>query len=438
MAKIVVQGGRPLQGSVRANGAKNAVLPILAASLLPVSGASVLEDVPHLSDVRNMRQLLEVVGARTEDLPNGKLRIHAERVQSTEAPAELVRKMRASFLVLGPLLAKFGVARVGLPGGCSIGERPIDLHITGFEALGATVEVGAGFIEAKAMNGKLYGADIYLDFASVGATQNIMMAAVLAEGKTIIENAAKEPEIVDLANYLNRMGANVRGAGTDVIRIEGVEQLHGAEHTIIPDRIEAGTFLLAGAITGGDVYVEGAISNHLAPLLAKLKEAGVTVIDDVKGVRVIGAERMRPLDVKTLVYPGFPTDMQAQMMALLTVIPGVSYVTETVFENRFMHVAELKRMGADIRVDGRTATIRGVERLSGASVTATDLRAGASLILAGLIAEGQTEVHAIHHIERGYVDIVEQLNGLGAGIQRMEQEPPRRLILSESMTEATL
>ena len=438
MAKIVVQGGHRLQGSVKANGAKNAVLPILAASLLPVSGDSVLEDVPRLTDVNNMRILLEALGARTEDLPNGKLRIHAERVQSTEAPAELVRKMRASFLVLGPLLARFGVARVGLPGGCSIGERPIDLHIKGFEALGAVVEVGNGFIEAKALNGKLYGANLYLDFASVGATQNIMMAAVLAEGRTVIENAAKEPEIVDLANYLNQMGAIVRGAGTDVIRIEGVERLHGAEHTVIPDRIEAGTFLVAGAITGGDVYVEGAISNHLAPLLAKLKEAGATILDDVHGVRVTGAGTLRPLDVKTLVYPGFPTDMQAQMMAMLTVTPGISYVTETVFENRFMHVSELRRMGADIRIDGRTATIRGVERLNGASVTATDLRAGASLILAGLVAEGMTEVHNIHHIERGYVDIVEQLCGLGANIQRLDQEPARRLILTESITEATL
>ncbi|MGZ4031018.1 MAG: UDP-N-acetylglucosamine 1-carboxyvinyltransferase, partial [Tumebacillaceae bacterium] len=261
-----------------------------------------------------------------------------------------------------------------------------------------------------------------LDFASVGATQNIMMAAVLADGKTVIENAAKEPEIVDLANYLNKMGAQVRGAGTDVIRITGVETLRGCEHTAIPDRIEAGTFLVAAALTGGDVYVEGAISNHLVPVIAKLKEAGAQVEDDVNGIRVIGGGALRPLDVKTLVYPGFPTDMQAQMMALLTLIPGISYVTETVFENRFMHVAELRRMGADIRIDGRTAIVKGGKQLTGAAVTATDLRAGAALILAGMVAEGQTEVHGLHHIDRGYVDIVGKLNALGAKIVRVEQE----------------
>jgi len=423
LAKIIVQGGHRLNGYVKASGAKNAVLPILAAALLPETGDSILEEVPNLSDVRAYRELLQFMGVTTEELADGTLRLNASRITATEAPAELVRKMRASFLVLGPLLARFGIARVGMPGGCSIGERPIDLHIKGFEALGATVELGNGFIEARAPKEGLKGATIYLDFASVGATQNIMMAAVLAEGRTILENAAKEPEIVDLANFLNKMGAEVRGAGTDVIRITGVKRLHGVEHTVIPDRIEAGTFLVAAAITGGNVYVEGAISQHLLPLIAKLKEAGATVTDDGNGVRVTADGPLRPIDVKTLVYPGFPTDLQAQVTALLTVVPGTSSITETVFENRFMHVPELRRMGADIRIDGRTAFISGVDRLKGASVRATDLRAGACLILAGLVAEGETEVSELHHIDRGYVNIVEKFNALGAKIIRVEEKP---------------
>jgi UDP-N-acetylglucosamine 1-carboxyvinyltransferase len=422
MAKIVVQGGQRLMGTVKVHGAKNAVLPILAASLLGSKGESVLEEVPNLSDVETMCALLEALGVKAREHELGLLRLNAEQADSTEAPAELVRKLRASFLVLGPMLARFGKARVAMPGGCSIGERKVDLHIKGFEALGAQVEQGENYIEATAPGGRLKGDVIYLDFPSVGATQNIMMAATLAEGRTVIENAAKEPEIVDLANFLNKMGADVRGAGTDTIRINGVDELHGAEHMIIPDRIEAGTFLVASAITGGDVYVEGAISNHLAPLLAKLREAGAEVIDDVTGVRVKAGGPLRPLEVKTLVYPGFPTDLQAQMMALLTVVPGTSYVTETVFENRFLHVAELRRMGADIRVSGRTAIINGVERLHGANVTSTDLRAGASLILAGLVAQGHTEVHGVHHIDRGYVDIVQKFAALGANIERVEPE----------------
>jgi len=438
LAKIVVQGGHRLKGFVKASGAKNAVLPILCAALLPERGDSLLEDVPDLSDVRNMRQLLEGLGVDTEVQGPGTIRLNADTILSTEAPAELVRKMRASFLVLGPLLARFGRARVSMPGGCSIGERPIDLHIKGFEALGATVEVGNGYIEARANGGRLKGATIYLDFASVGATQNIMMAAVLAEGKTVIENAAKEPEIVDLANYLNKMGAEVRGAGTDVIRIHGVERMHGAEHTIIPDRIEIGTYLIAAAVTGGDVYVEGAISEHLLPLIAKLKEAGANVHDDGNGIRVTAGPTLRPLEVKTLVYPGFPTDMQAQMMALLTIVPGTSYVTETVFENRFMHVAELRRMGANIRIEGRTAVVTGVERLSGATVTATDLRAGAALILAGLVANGLTEVQGLHHIDRGYVDIVEKFRTLGAKIERVEPATTDEAYAQAASTQAFL
>lgn len=422
MAKIVVQGGQRLRGTVKASGAKNAVLPIIAASLLGSVGESVLEEVPNLSDVGNLRLLLEALGVETSEVGPGLLRLNAELAESTEAPAELVRKLRASFLVLGPILSRFGRARVAMPGGCSIGERKVDLHIKGFEAMGARVEQGENFIEAIAEGGRLKGATIYLDFASVGATQNIMMAAVLAVGKTVIENAAKEPEIVDLANYLNKMGADVRGAGTDTIRINGVEQMHGAEHMIIPDRIEAGTFLIGAAVTGGDVYVEGAISNHLAPLLAKLKEAGATVVDDVTGVRVYVEGPLRPLDVKTLVYPGFPTDLQAQMMALLTAIPGRSAVTETVFENRFMHVAELRRMGADITVSGRTAHVIGGKLLHGAKVTSTDLRAGACLILAALTATGHTEIHGVHHIDRGYVDIVQKFTDLGAKIERVERQ----------------
>lgn len=376
-----------------------------------------------------MISLLEVMGVEAEWVDSTRLSLSAETVESKEAPADLVRKMRASFLVLGPLLSRFGYARVAMPGGCSIGERPIDLHIKGFEALGAEVEIGNGFIEARVAGGRLRGAKIYLDFASVGATQNIMMAAVLADGKTVIENAAKEPEIVDLANYLNKMGAEVRGAGTDEIRINGVRELRGVEHTVIPDRIEAGTFLIGAAITGGDVYVEGAISNHLTPLLFKLKESGATVVDDVYGVRVTANGPLRPLDVKTLVYPGFPTDLQAQMMAMLTVTPGTSFITETVFENRFMHVAELKRMGADIRIDGRTAMIKGVPRLQGAKVTSTDLRAGACLILAGLVAEGDTEVYGVHHIDRGYVDICDKFMRLGAELKRVEAPTAEQTIL---------
>ncbi|ADG07824.1 UDP-N-acetylglucosamine 1-carboxyvinyltransferase [Kyrpidia tusciae] len=420
MATILVQGGRPLKGTVRVSGAKNASLPILAASLLAVEGRCVVEDVPILRDVDCMCDMIQALGVDVQREPGGVVRLNAEEVSHTEAPYELVRRMRASFVVMGPLLARFGHARVALPGGCAIGARPVDQHIKGFEALGADVTVEHGYVEARAPRGRLRGNRVYLDIPSVGATQNIMMAAALADGLTIIENAAKEPEIVDLANFINKMGGRVRGAGTDVIRVEGVDRLRGVEHTVIPDRIEAGTFLLAGAITGGEIYVEGAISTHLKPLLAKLKETGVHVEDDVNGIFVAGGPGQRALDIKTHYYPGFPTDMQAQIMALLTIIPGSSMVTETVFENRFMHVAELQRMGADIRVEGRTAVIEGVPKLTGARVNSTDLRAGAALLLAGLAAEGETEVHGVHHIDRGYVDIVGKLHALGAAIKRVE------------------
>lgn len=420
MSKILIDGGHRLEGSVRVSGAKNAVLPILAASLIAATGTSVIEDVPDLLDVQNMAKTVEALGA-TVKKEGSTYRISAGSVNSFEPPYELVRKMRASFTVAGPLLARFGEARIALPGGCNIGPRPVDLHIKGFEAMGATAIIENGFVYFKAPADGLRGARIFLDIPSVGATQNIMMAAALANGQTIIENAAKEPENVDLANYLNKMGARVRGAGTDMIRIDGVGSLHGAAHTVIPDRIEAGTFLIAGAVMGNGVYVENALSDHLISLIAKLEESGVKIEDDVSGLRVWPAEkgRLRAIDVKTNYYPAYPTDLQAQMLAGLVCGLGTSTITETVFENRFMHVAELQRMGATIQIEGRTAIIDGVEQLSGAEVTATDLRAGASLVIAGLVAQGQTEVTAVHHIDRGYDNLVGKFQSLGAKISRL-------------------
>lgn len=337
---------------------------------------------------------------------------------SSVAPYDLVRRMRASFLVMGPLLARLGRAKISLPGGCSIGARPIDLHLKAFEAMGAEIDLTNGDIEAKAPNG-LKGARIYLDFPSVGATENVLMAASLAEGRTVLENAAEEPEIVDLATYLNSMGANIRGAGTNTVRIEGVEELHGADHSVIPDRIEAGTFMVGAAMTEGNVYVENALSEHLKPLIAKLKEAGAMVEEDIDGIRVIGRKPLRPVDIKTLPYPGFPTDMQAQFMALATICTGNSVITETVFENRFMHVEEFKRMGAKIRIEGRSAFVEGMPFLAGGRVNATDLRAGAALVLAGLVAKGQTEIGSLYHIDRGYDNFVAKLQRLGADIVRI-------------------
>lgn len=427
MSKIIVRGGRTLSGTVRVHGAKNSVLPILAAALLAEEGSSVIHDVPALDDVKNILQVLEALGVYAQQ-EGETVQLHAETLTSCEAPYELVRKMRASFLVMGPLLARLGKVRISLPGGCAIGTRPIDQHLKGFEAMGAEIGFGQGSIEAS-VEGKLRGARIYLDIASVGATENIMMAATTAIGTTIIENAAKEPEIVDLANFLNAMGAKVRGAGTGVIRIEGVEHLRSAEHHVIPDRVEAGTYMIAAAITGGDVYVEGAIRDHLGPIVAKLEEMGVVVDCDENGIRVKALNPLRAVDVKTLPYPGFPTDMQAQMMTLLLVADGTSIVTETVFENRFMHVDELIKMGAEIKVDGRTAIVTGGTKLSGASVCATDLRAGAALICAALVADGNTEVSGIHHIERGYMNIVDKLALLGADIYRA---PSPEDVLEES------
>ncbi len=416
MEKLIVRGGRRLFGTVRVSGAKNAVLPVIAATLLGTT-PSTLEDIPDLEDVRTIAEVLEHLGASVRIEP-GTLYIDCTKITALEAPYELVRKMRASFLVMGPLLAREGCAKISLPGGCAIGTRPIDLHLKGFEALGAEIITGHGFIEARAPQG-LTGARIYLDFPSVGATENIMMAASMAKGQTIIENPAEEPEIVDLANMLNHMGANIRGAGTNLIRIEGVNELKGACHAVIPDRIEAGTYMVAAAMTGGDVYVENALIEHLKPVIAKLKEAGVVIEEDINGVRVRGTGMIRSVDIKTLPYPGFPTDMQAQLMALMTIAQGTSIVTETVFENRFMHVDELKRMGASIKIDGRSAVVEGVERLTGCQVKATDLRAGAAMVLAGLVAEGQTEISYIHHIDRGYDNLVEKFRGIGADIERV-------------------
>ena len=419
MEKLIVKGGNRLVGAVKTNGAKNAVLPIIAASILGTT-PSHLDEVPMLEDVHTISEVLKCLGLAVECSPEKNvLDIDSTEITSYEAPYELVRTMRASFLVMGPLLARIGKARISMPGGCAIGARPIDIHLKGFEALGVKIEQGHGYIEASAPEG-LKGTSIYFDFPSVGATENIMMAASLAEGTTILENAAEEPEIVDLANYLNKMGAKIRGAGTDTIRIEGVEKLHGADYTIIPDRIEAGTYMIAAAMTGGDIVVENVLPEHQKPLIAKLREAGAVVEEDIDKVRVIGKNPLKAVSIKTLPYPGFPTDMQAQMMAMMVIAEGRSKVTETVFENRFMHVVELNRMGAQISTEGRSAVIDGPCKLTGCDVRATDLRAGAAMILAGLVAEGTTRIGDLHHIDRGYENIVAKLKNLGADIERVD------------------
>ena len=419
MEKLIVKGGNRLVGAVKTSGAKNAVLPIIAASILGTT-PSHLDEVPMLEDVHTISEVLKCLGLAVKCSPEKNvLDIDSTSITSYEAPYELVRTMRASFLVMGPLLARIGKARISMPGGCAIGARPIDIHLKGFEALGVKIEQGHGYIEASAPEG-LKGTSIYFDFPSVGATENIMMAASLAEGTTILENAAEEPEIVDLANYLNKMGAKIRGAGTDTIRIEGVEKLHGADYTIIPDRIEAGTYMIAAAMTGGDIVVENVLPEHQKPLIAKLREAGAVVEEDIDKVRVIGKNPLKAVSIKTLPYPGFPTDMQAQMMAMMVIAEGRSKVTETVFENRFMHVVELNRMGAQISTEGRSAVIDGPCKLTGCDVRATDLRAGAAMILAGLVAEGTTRIGDLHHIDRGYENIVAKLKNLGADIERVD------------------
>ncbi len=420
MPKYIIGEGKPLKGKVKTSGAKNSVLPIIAASLLG-SSHSIIEEIPYLNDVRVMCELLRSLGASVEFFDNQeKIRVCPDNINNITAPYELVNKLRASFLVMGPLLAKTGMAKVSLPGGCAIGTRPVDLHLKGFAALGAEITQGHGYIEAR-VNGRLKGTKIYMDFPSVGATENILMAAALAEGQTIIENAAIEPEIVDLATYLTAMGADVKGAGTDTIKINGVKSLSGANHPIIPDRIEAGTFMVATAITGGDVVIENVVPDHLKPISAKLREAGVEVSEELSAIHVKGGGALKAVDIKTHPYPGFPTDMQAQMTSLVSKAEGTSIVSETIFENRFMHVSELKRMGANIKIEGRSAVIEGTSKLMGAQVKATDLRAGAALILAGLAAEGITEITDIEHIERGYVSIDKKLKALGADIQRVEE-----------------
>ena len=419
MSKFIVEESPPLRGAVRVCGAKNSVLPILAGTLL-TENECIIHDVPPLTDVSIMQRLIEDLGAKSDwDVSNETIRVSAKKIIKHEAAYELVGKMRASFLTMGPLLARSGQAKMSLPGGCQIGERPVELHLKGFAALGAKITKEHGYVEAKAK--RLKGANIYLDFPSVGATENIMMAAVLAEGQTVLQNCAVEPEIVDLANFLTSIGADIRGTGTDTIKINGVEKLGGGEYTIIPDRIEAGTFMVAAAITKGDIVIENVVADHLKPVIAKLTEAHVQIEESEAGLRVHTDGRLNSIDIKTLPYPGFPTDMQAQLMSLLALTEGTSVVIETVFENRFMHAAELKRMGADILIEGRTSVVEGVKRLTGTQVRATDLRAGAGLVLAGLRANGITEISDIYHIDRGYCKLDEKLRRLGARIRRIEE-----------------
>jgi UDP-N-acetylglucosamine 1-carboxyvinyltransferase len=419
---FVIKNTGPLNGVVEVSGSKNAVLPLLAATLLTQERCEI-SDVPELIDVGVMCELLRSFGAKVDwDKANHDIRVEAREIATSEAPCDLVKMMRASIVAMGPLLARTGYAKIPLPGGCAIGDRPIDLHIKGFYALGAEVskntnDVGHAYVEARADH--LSGAEIYLDTPSVGATQNIMLAASLAEGITLIENAAQEPEIVDLANYLNKMGAKIKGAGTDIIKIEGVRSLHGANHAVIPDRIEAGTFMLAAAISRGDVTVANMLPDHVKSISAKLRECGVSVENTYDGTRVRGdVKTLVSTDLKTLPYPGFPTDIQPQFMTFLATVSGSSTILETVFEDRFKHITELNKMGAGIRADGRRAFIEGGGSLNGAAVKATDLRAGAALILAGLVAEGETTISEVYHIDRGYDGIIEKIRSLGGDIER--------------------
>lgn len=423
MEKIVVRGGdNRLVGSVTIEGAKNAVLPLLAATILASEGKTVLKNVPILSDVFTMNQVVRGLHAQVDfDQDAHIVEVDATGDITEEAPYKYVSKMRASIVVLGPILARVGHAKVSMPGGCTIGSRPIDLHLKGLEAMGAQITQTAGYIEAKAEG--LKGAHIYMDFPSVGATQNLMMAATLANGVTVIENAAREPEIVDLAVLLNKMGAKVKGAGTETITITGVEQLHGATHNVVQDRIEAGTFMVAAAITGGDVLIQDAIWEHNRPLIAKLLEMGVEVIDEDEGIRIRSQrEKLKAVHVKTLPHPGFPTDMQAQFTALMTVAQGESTMVETVFENRFQHLEEMRRMGLHSEIIRDTARIVGGQPLQGAEVLSTDLRASAALILTGLVAEGETVVGKLVHLDRGYYRFHEKLAQLGAKIERVSVE----------------
>lgn len=418
LEKIIVKQSPPLSGRVRISGAKNAALPILAASILSTEDV-ILEDVPELKDVEIMCEVLKSLGVSVEKKDKNTLILNGKNLNSYTTDYNLMSKMRASFLVMGPLLGRLNKTVNSLPGGCNIGSRPIDLHLKGFKLLGAEIIEDLASISASCK--ELVGSRIYLDFPSVGATENIMMAACLAKGETYIENAAMEPEIVDLSNFLRKLGANVTGAGTSTIRIKGVEKLGGAKHQIIPDRIEAGTFMVASAMTGGDILVENVIPSHMKPVIAKLIECGAKVFEDDDSVRVISGSYQKAIDIKTMPYPGFPTDMQAQFMALMTRLEGKSQVLETVFENRFMHADELCKLGADIVCLDRKATVSGSSKLKGARVRATDLRAGAALILAGLVAEGETEIYDIFHIDRGYEDIESKFRSLGAHIERVKE-----------------
>lgn len=421
MERIIVKGGKRLEGAIKVEGAKNAVLPILAASILAESGRTNLANVPVLSDVYLMNDVLKSLDIQLAfDEETNTMEIDATNDIKTVAPFEYVSQMRASIVVMGPILARKGYARVAMPGGCAIGSRPIDLHLKGFEALGATISSQAGFVEARAE--KLVGAKIYLDFPSVGATQNIMMAATLAQGMTTIENAAREPEIVDLANVLNKMGARVYGAGTDTIKIRGVEKLTGASHYVIPDRIETGTFMVAAAITGGNIYIEDAIADHNKPLMSKLREMGVQFEEKAMGIQVIAPEQLKSTNVKTMPHPGFPTDMQAPMTIAQLVSNGNSAMCETVFENRFMHFEELRRMNAEFDIEGNTVFMKPSHQLQGAQVAASDLRAAAALVLVGLKAEGFTQVVKLEYLDRGYYKFHEKLKQLGANIMRVSHE----------------
>jgi len=417
MDKLRIRGGQRLEGTLRVSGAKNAALPIMAAALLSADALQ-LENVPHLADTATMARLLAGMGASVQrDGP--RMRLHARALASVEAPYELVKTMRAAILVLGPLVARAGSARVSLPGGCAIGARPVDQHLKGLQALGADLRIEQGYIVARS-DGRLRGARIVMDLVTVTGTENLMMAAALAQGQTIIENAAREPEIVDLAACLNRMGARIQGAGTDSIVVEGVERLHGATHAVMPDRIESATFLVAVAATGGDLTLQGAAPQTLEAVLEKLREAGATVDAGTDSIRVRMDRRPQAVSLRTAPYPAFPTDAQAQFMALNCVADGVASVSENIFENRYMHVPELQRLGARIEIDGHTAIVRGVERLSGATVMATDLRASASLVIAGLVAQGETTVERIYHLDRGYESMEKRLETLGARIERIK------------------
>jgi len=420
MQKIVIQGGERLKGEVRVSGAKNAALPILASALLS-RGTTIFRNVPKLNDIGTMAKLLGLLGAQVEtDRSGHTISINSDGVDNFEAPYELVKTMRASVLVLGPLVARHGQAIVSLPGGCAIGARPIDQHLKGLEAMGAKITLDHGNVIAKAPRGGLVGAEIICDVQTVTGTENLMMAAALARGHTTIENAAREPEVEELGVVLNKMGARIEGAGTSVISIDGVDELSPIEHAILPDRIEAGTFMVAAAMTRGDVLVRDCVPEHLEAVTAKLRACGAEVVPESGGLRVIGPKEVESVDITTQPYPGFPTDMQAQFMAMACRGHGQSVITETIFENRYMHVQELARMGADIHVDGRTAIIHGVKKLTGAKVMATDLRASASLILAGLVADGTTEVLRVYHLDRGYERIEKRLVKLGAHIKRVK------------------